>query len=177
MNKTRLSVMLILLLLAGLVLATGAAGQEPAEVFISPWLDGFTYNIDSDQVGVLRAGWLACSQGLVNVWIAASNYEVSLNSEMILTPEDVDALWGPIEFSEDPEWEEYCVGKSRLAVAYWHYPLDELGPGEYIMESSIWIDHTLIDGGDLDEDGRPDIYRPEEYRFDTVNTIIVHSDP
>ena len=180
MNTTRLSAMLILLLLAGLVVATGAAGDEPEEVRIYPSMDGFTYDILPGQVGVLRVGWAACSQGLVGVWIAASNYEVTLfdaeTQDEIehLTPEDVDVLWGPIELMSEPM--EACVGQSRNAYSLWHYPLDELGPGEYTLASSMWIDHTLIDGGDYDEDGRPDLFRPEEYYFDTVNTIIVHSD-
>ena len=175
MKKSVFSVMLILLLLAGLVVATGAAGDEPEEVRIYPWLAGLTYDILPGQVGVIRYGWAACNPGLVGVFIGASNFEETLEGELILMPEDVDGLWGEIQiFEELPPFAEDCMGKGRPASAHWQHFLTALDPGVYELRSRMWMDHTLVDGADNDGDGKIDVFRPEDLYYDTVNTIIVH---
>ena len=171
MRRRFFSVMLVLLLLAGLVVATGAAGDEPAEVRIYPWLNGVTYDIPPGQVGVIRYGWKACNQGLVRAFIGASNFEETLDGELLLTPEDIDGLWGAISPAGPME---ACMGVGRPASAYWQYFLDALGPGEYELRSRMWIDHSLVDGADNDGDGKIDIFTPDLFYRDTVNTIIVH---
>ncbi|NIV35474.1 MAG: hypothetical protein GWN58_40295 [Anaerolineae bacterium] len=171
MKNTAFSVVLVLLLLAGLVIATGAAGAE--EVPITLFWDGET-TISEGQVAVLRAGWGACNPGLVGVFIAASNFEVTLDGQPLLSPEDVDALWGEAEiFEEPPPFAEDCMGKGRPASAEWRFVLDGLDPGVHEVTCQIWIDHTLVDGADNDGDGKIDKMTPENYYFDTLNTIIV----
>jgi hypothetical protein len=175
MRKPVFSVMLVLLLLAGLVVATGAAGDGPEEVEILPWLDGETYTIEPGQVGVIRYGWAACSPGLVRVFITASNFEQTLDDTLLLTPEDVDELWGAIEiYDTPPAFAEDCMGKGRPAVARWRYVLDALEPGEYKLRSRAWIDHALVDGADLEGEGKITVITPEMFYEDNVNTIIVH---
>lgn len=171
MKKTGFSVMLILLLLAGLVLVTGAAGDESTEVVISVARNG-SYTIQEGDIVVLRAGWGACSPGLVRAYIAASNWEVTLDSEPLLAPHDVDALWGPVEIIENPPpaWEA-CVGVGRPARAEWRYVLPGLESGTYVLDTRWWTDHPLIDGGDYNGDGRPDLFTPEMH--ESVNTITV----
>ena len=179
MKKTAFSVTLVLLLLAGLVVAASAAGDENEEIIIIPWREGQTYDIypGEGETGVIESGWGACTVGLVRVYIKASNYELALNDDTILTPEQVDTLWGPIEPEEPaPPYEDVCKNKTAGFRASWRLALDWLEPGEYELHSRIWIDHTLIDGGDYDGDGKPDLVTPDEYYFDTDNTIIVHSD-
>ena len=171
MKKTVFSVMLILLLLAGLVVATGAAGSE--EEPIDSWWDGVT-TIGSDQVAVLRAGWGACNPGLVGALMAASNFEVTLDGEPILTPEDVDDLWGEVQIYETPpEFAETCMGKGRPAWAEWRYVLEELPIGTHTVNCQFWIDHTVVDGADRDGDGKLDKWTPDTFDGDTVNTITV----
>ena len=173
MRKPVFSVILVLLLLAGLVVATGAAGDEPEEVPIYTWTHGATYTIGPGQVGVLWFGWAACNPGLVGVFINASNFEVSIDGEVILTPEDVDELWPePYIYETPPDWAENCMGKGRPAMAGWEYALDALGPGEYQLRTRMWLDHTLVDGADSDGDGKIDKYTPDDY-MDSWNTIIV----
>ena len=174
MRKPVFPVMLVLLLLAGLVLATGAAGDEPDEVGIDVWRDGSSYTIGPGQVGVVRYGWAACSPGLVRVFIQASNFELALDGQTFLGPEDVDELWGAIEiYDTPPDWAEACLGKGRPAVARWRYVLDELGPGEYELHSTIWIDRSLVDGADYDGDGKIDKFTPEMFYDENVITITV----
>jgi hypothetical protein len=176
MRKSVFSLTLVLLLLAGLVVATGTAGAQPTEVRIYPYEDGWTYDIYPGQVGVVWAGWAACSPGLVRTWIGASNHELTLDEVTILTPEDGDELWSAIEiFESPPPFAPYCVGTGRPAMANWQYVLDGLAPGVYSLGSRIWIDHPLIDGADFDGDRRPDLLTPEEWYWATVNTVIIHS--
>lgn len=174
MRKPVFSVMLILLLLAGLVIATGAAGDEPEEVRIYPHQDGVTYTIHPNQVGVIRYGWGACSPGLVRVYISASSFELTLDGQPFLGPEDVDKLWGAIEiYDTPPQFAESCMGKGRPAFAFWQYVLDALEPGVYELGSRLWIDHPLVDGSDLDGDGKIDVITPDAFYEETVNTIII----
>lgn len=180
MRKPVFSVMLVLLLLAGLVVATGAAGDDLEEVRINPWRDGLIYTIQPGQVGVIRWGWAACNPGLVGVFIAASNFDETLvdaetlDEVLHLAPGDVDDLWGEIEIFEDPPpFAEDCMGQGRPASAIWQFVLDSLEPGEYELRSRIWLDHTLVDGADNDGDGKIDKYTPDTFYKESVNTIIV----
>ena len=170
MSKKTISLTLMTLLLAALTLSTATAQSEVEEVRISPWLSGQEYVVGPGQVGVIRAGWAACTRGLVRVFINASNFELTLNGEPLLTPEQVDQLWGPIAPCETCPGP--CRGKQEPVSASWRYVLD-LPPGEYELHSTIWIDHPLIDGGDYDGDGAPDVFRPEDLYYDTLNTIVV----
>lgn len=171
MRKPVFSVMLILLLLAGLVVATGAAGSE--EVDVTVWFEGETI-VEEGQVAVLRAGWAACSPGLVRAFISAINFEVTLNDAPLLSPEEVDGLWGTIDiYDEPPDFAEDCVGQGRPAHGQWRYVLDDLPSGTYEVHTSWWMDHLVIDGGDYDGDGKPDQFTPENFYGETVNTIIV----
>ena len=174
MNKALVAFVLTMLLLSGLVICSVAAGSEPVEVIITPWRDGEVYIIGPGEVGVIRSGWGACTGGLVQAYIKASNYELALDDVLLLTPEQVDELWGPPEpFVPDPPYEDVCPGKTRPMRARWRHPLSGLAPGSYQLHSLIWTDHPLIDGGDYDGDGRPDLFQPEDLYYDTLNTIIV----
>ena len=72
-----------------------------------------------------------------------------------------------------PPNEDVRLGNTKPMRASWQYPLTELGPGEYELHSRIWTDHPLIDGGDYDGDGKPDLFTPEDLYRDTLNTISV----
>jgi hypothetical protein len=111
----------------------------------------------------------------VRVFIRASNFEQTLDDTLLLTPEDVDELWGAIEiYDTPPDFAEDCMGKGRPAVARWRYVLDALEPGEYKLRSRAWIDHALVDGADLEGEGKITVITPEMFYEDNVNTIIVH---
>lgn len=176
MSEKAVQLILMTLLLAALTLQPAAAQSEVEEVRIYPWMDGVTYVINPGQIGVIRHGWAACNRGLVQVYIKASNFDLTLvdadeTPHLTLTPGQVDELWGPIE-----PWETCpypCRGRQGPARAYWQSVLPDLAPGEYELRSTIWVDHPVTDGGDWDGDGVPDVLRPEDLYFDTVNTIII----
>lgn len=181
MKKTVFSLLLVLLLLAGLAVATGAAGDEPQEVPINVWSSG-EHEIHPGQVGVIRYGWAACSSGLVRVFIAATNWEVTLvdaaGAEVLhLTPEDIGELWGEINIYEDPPpFAETCMGKGRPAWAEWRYTLTELEPGSYTLHTQWWLDHPLVDGADNDGDGKIDIFTPDIFDYSSLNIITFYSE-
>jgi hypothetical protein len=175
MKKTAFSVMLVLLLLAGLVVATSAAGLEG--VVVNPYFDGLTYYVDAGDVVVIQSRRGACSPGLVRAGIVATNYELTLDGEIILAPEDVDELWDPIAiYDSEPWWAERCVGEARPAYAYWRSFLSELKEGMYVLGCRVWIDHPLTSGTDMDGDGKIDILTPETFLWETTNTIIVEEE-
>lgn len=145
MKKSLFPVTLILLLLAGLVLAAGVAGQE--EVVINVGRDGLHYDVYPGQVAVLRAGWGACAPGLVRAFIKGSNWTVTLDGGVILTPDDVDGLWGPVEVYDDPPaGYDRCIGVARPARAEWRYTLlpgDAPSGGPYVLETQMRLLHPF----------------------------------
>jgi len=170
---------LIIVLLAAGTLSTVAAKPQPPpleEIPIFPTRMNVVYKIRHNQVGVVQSGWGACTEGLVNEFIKASNFELELLAEdgslyLVLTPDDFDELWSPIQsLGYTTEW---CRGEQKTSFASWRVPLNDLPAGVYKLHFAGWIDHPLQDGGDYDGDGTPDVVRPEDYGGETVNTIIV----
>ena len=74
----------------------------------------------------------------------------------------------------------YCKFGNKPSVAYWEYDLTDhlttLEPNTYELRSRFWVDHPLVDGGDLDGDGEIDLYRPEDLGWDTTNFITILSE-
>jgi hypothetical protein len=174
MKKMAFSAALIFLLLAGLVAAMGVAGDEPEPpVEITVWLDG-SYEVPQGEPVELRAGWASCNPGLVTAFTVASNWLMTLDGEQLLTTDDVDELWGPIQiFDPPPDFTEDCVGKGRPAWAEWRYVLSGLEVGTYELHTRVRLDHPVVDGADYDGDGRPDQQTPEGFIRDSEITITV----
>jgi hypothetical protein len=168
--KKAMSLMLLALLLA-MMLSTVTAQEE--EVEISVWKNGETFTIAPGQVAVLRAGWAACNKGLVHAWMNASYYEVWLNGDLLLTADQVYDLWGSVQ--PIPRIGGECIPKPNPHSAEWRYVLADLPAGEYELRSIITVTHPVPDGGDYDGDGQPDLFTPETYYMETVNTIVVVS--
>lgn len=170
MNKKSIPLALTILLLAALTFSTAAAQSEPEEIPITVWSNG-SHTVEPGQVAVVRAGWGACTPGLVRVFIKASNFELELDGTPLLSPDQVDELWGPV--GPCPTCMAMCLGNTEPKAASWRYVLTDLPPGEYALRSTIWIDHKLTGGSDYDGDGKPDFFYPDEYYFETLNTITV----
>lgn len=161
-----------LLLLASMLMAASPAGEKE-KVRIGPWMDLVT--IGPGQEGVIRWGWLTCTQGLMEDHIRATEQEYRLVYEGEVTQEiDVERAarhWGePYEPSGSTE---YCIWPARATwVGYWEFEKLELKkPGLYELEVYIALSEPLIDGLDMDQDGEADVY--EGVRYDKVITIEV----
>jgi hypothetical protein len=160
--------MLVVLLLA--VLLPVVVAQEQEEVVLSIWNDGMV-TIEPEQVAVIRAGWGACNKGLVRAYMNASYHEVLLDGESLLTSDQVDDLWGQVQPS--PVSYEFCIQEPKPHFAEWRYVLADLPPGEHELRSTITVTHPVHDGNDYDGDGKPDMFTPDNFYRETVNTIIV----
>jgi hypothetical protein len=171
MKRAAFSVALVLLLLAGLVVATGVAADE-APVVVPLWRSA-THEVGPDQDIVLLYGWSACNRGLVHAFVNASNLEVALDGVVILSPQDMEELWSPVMGYDPPvQWPE-CLAKGPPSKALIEYVLSGLEPGTYMLYASFWLNHPVVDGGDWDGDGKIDRYTPETYDGGTLNIIIV----
>ena len=168
-NRKFIPLALTVFILAALTFSTAAAQSEPEEVLITVWSNG-SHTVNPGQVAVVRAGWGACTPGLVRVFIQASNFELELNDSPFLSPDQVDELWGPV--GPCPTCMTVCLGNTEPKAASWRY-VPDLPPGEYTLRSTIWIDHKLTGGSDYDGDGAPDFFYPDAYFSETLNTITV----
>jgi hypothetical protein len=115
--------------------------------------------VDADNYIVLRHGWGACTLGLVRTYLSAVYTELRIDGVLVSVADGNDQHWGPITAAPDAYWVQYCIAGNRntSSVVYWEYPLEYLVPGQYEVSFYYWLDHPVIDGGDLDGDGRIDI--------------------
>jgi hypothetical protein len=153
-----------------------AAASELVEVPIPPYTMGEHYTIGPGEVGVIEFGWLACTRGLVNVFVKASYFEFELiqsdeSPYLVVTQDEIDDLWNPIEPAGFTH--EWCRGGQKTSFSSWQVKLFDLPPGEYELHFMGGIKHSLTDGGDFDGDGTPDVFHPEDYGGNTINYITV----
>jgi hypothetical protein len=164
----------IVLLLVGLlaVALSSSVTVAQGQVLIPANGIGGHYDVDlsEGEVPVVFWGWVACSRGHFKAFVKAfDQHEYSLNGVPLLTTEQANENWGPVE--EAPAGWDYCIAQGLSPkISWWMYELD-LEPGEYELHSTAYLAHPVTDGLDIDGDGRPDVYSGE--MFDTVNTIHV----
>jgi hypothetical protein len=174
--KTRVMLLTVTtLLLAVMGLSTSAAAPAAQEVLIFPYTMHQTYVIGSGEVGVIQFDWVVCTRGLLRAFTRASNFELKLLQDglpiRVVTPEDIDDLWDPIQLFDLPG--PGCRPGHKPAHTRWQYVLSGLPPGEYELRFRAWLDHPVTDGIDYDGDGAPDVIHPEDFGGQTVNYIEV----
>lgn len=172
MSRRTVSFAFAVLLLSTLMIATAAAQTDQEDLVITVWWNG-SYEATTDQTVVLRAGWGACTPGFVRPFIKASNFELTLDGEVLLTPEQVDDLWSKPEPAEGLE--AYCGYIQNPHSAEWRYELDTSGlePGvTYLIRTTVTLDRPVYDGGDYDGDGKPDKF-PAGLYAETENTLTI----
>ena len=149
----KLVVISVLLCLAFAPISATAFAQSSDSVEINPlFVDEKT--VSTDQELILRAGWGACTRGLVRAYITAAHYEWTLDGTPISLDEETAQYFGPIE-AVGPS--DTCVaGNGTLWASLWRYSIGTLDPGTYEISVHQWLDHPVIDGGDYDGDGRMD---------------------
>jgi hypothetical protein len=146
----------ILLLTVGVSIATA---DTPVIIAPHQLQEGEIVTVDHGRPIQIREGWLACTRGLTQAFLRAS--VVSL---------DVEDGSGPY-LSVGPPASEYwtpvydsgldatgCVTRAKtLWQIDWGYTLDELPVGQYPVHFLWYTAHPILDGGDYDGDGAPDV--------------------
>lgn len=161
------SMLVLLALLAFGTLATQAQ-DGPVEILLST---NGEYEVPAGQTVILHGRWGACRPGLVRAYIQGSETVVTLDGALLLSPEQIDQLWGPIVVDEP---NEACLMGDAIYIAHWYYELPYLppSPDPYVIHTQFFLDHPLIDGGDWDGDGKPD--RFAGLFHETENTLLVY---
>jgi len=171
---TRKSIVLLLVALLALVLPASAtlAQVEPS---CNPALQDTCSAELGDQL-VISWGWAACSKGLVKNFLKTIyEHKYTLTAPdgttevWSLGTEAAQDLWGPIQ-----EWPDtdFCMGNVPTAwSSMWESPAGTLNMvGDYSLHFVLSLKHPVPDGGDLDDDGHPDIYTG----WDRTVTITVN---
>jgi hypothetical protein len=155
MRRSTVSLALAILFLATpLVAPAGAQTGSEVEVNLL-YYDGRP--VTTADTVVLVSGWGACNLGLVRKYIHASNYEVTLNGTLLLEPEGVDELWGPVGPVPNPELFWACLNPETASAASWrYYDLGTLSTGVYTFHTTVWTEQPIHDGGDYDGEYGPD---------------------
>jgi hypothetical protein len=129
-------------------------------------------NVNADDYIVLRHGWMACTRDLVQAYLSAMYAEVYINDVLISAMDGKNKYWAPITHYEGNLVQYRIAGNQRTAsFVDWQYPLGTLTPGEYEVHFYYQLDHPVVDGADLDGDGRMD--KREGLLNDRTFTIIV----
>jgi hypothetical protein len=161
-----------LVLLALLAFATVAtqAQDEPYEILLRE--PGY-HQVSAGQTIILHGRWGACSPGLVTAYINGSHTVVTLDGEPLLSPEQIEQLWGPITVQGT---EDACLIGDTIYISHWYYEL-ALAPRDapYLIHTEFFLDHPLRDGGDWDGDGKMDLF-PAGLLRATDNVVEVLGD-
>jgi hypothetical protein len=167
--------LLVVLITLGLLLAPISAVQAQSNgetVTVNLSFDNTVYVNAGDYI-MLTHGWGACTRGLVKLYLSAVYTEVHLDGVLISMADGKDQHWGPITESTNTSWASCIAGDKESGwVSNWQYPLGALSTGEYEVHFYYWLDHPIHDGGDYDNDGRPDLF--EGLLQDRTITIIVN---
>jgi hypothetical protein len=110
--------------------------------------------VTTEQELILGFGWAACTPGLVRSYITAAHYEWYLDSVLIVPDVDAAQYFGPIQPAGPVPW--CLIGKGTSWKSYWTYSIGTLDSGTYVIRVISWLDHEVIDGSDIDGDGRLD---------------------
>jgi hypothetical protein len=157
MKKIIVALIVLGLLLVPMYVVQAQTNSEA--VYINLNIAPDTVDVKADNYIVLRHGWGACTPGFIKMYLSAVDTELRINGVLVSAADGHDQYWGPINKAPDAYWVPYCIAgnQNTSSVIDWQYPLGYLTPGEYEVSFYYWLDHPVIDGADLDEDGRLDI--------------------
>ena len=144
-----------LVLLASLAFATVATEAQDGTYEILLRDNGY-HVVPAGQTITLHGRWGACSPGLVTAYITGSHTDVTLDGEPLLSPEQIDRLWGPVTVQRT---DDACLIGDTIYISHWYYELTlEPRAVPYVLHTEFFLDHPLRDGGDWDGDGKMDLF-------------------
>ena len=150
-----------LLVCIATVMASVSAMAQAEDVLVIPYIWDPATTVYSDQNIVLGAGWGTCRRGQALGFLTATNISWSLEGGTIdQASGDTNNYWGAPYLRPVMLPGELCLGDPIENGWWtdWRYQLGQLPAGVYTLHFSWWLDHPVIDGADLDGDGRPDVY-------------------
>lgn len=158
-----IQVVLVTCLLLGVWIVPSTSAREPVVVF--PYADGWTFDAHKNQDILVRWGWFAATQGLVNAYMEADHKDYTL----------MDAAGNVVLYISEEEAQQYFLEPFPLApeeaglecpmpqiwLQYWVYELGKLPAGTYTLQMRVRLDHPVNDGFHLcTEDGEPIVQPP-----------------
>lgn len=135
-------------------------GGEPVVIHPIFWDDGQTVYSDQEIIFVMR--WGACKKGLVQDYLTAADMIMTLDGEALFgTQAEMNRYWGPVREVPAGPGAAFCVGKTPDTIwrSEWAYSYGTLEPGDYTLHFANRVEHPVIDGGDYDGAGGPDLFR------------------
>jgi len=157
-----------------------AAPVGPVYPFHPGQYDGTT--VEVGQTLLLGNHWGGCVPGLVTEYTRASAHAWSINGEPLATPADwthaIAVDWNPHPWVPGGPDMSACVSQVAARTttygfwAFWQYPVVFSAPGDYVVRLVSTLARPVLDGGDYDGDGRPDIFG-RDWLSDSSITIHV----
>lgn len=156
-------VLFLFVICASLALLSSVAFAQTSQdsVVIHPlyWDDSQT--VYSNQEIIFVMGWAACRKGLVQDYLTAVNFIFTLDGQPLFgSKSETNQFWGPVTQIPAPAGADACVGKTPETIwrAGWEYSPGELPAGDHPVYFANRLDHPVVDGGDYDGDGSPDLF-------------------
>ena len=124
----------------------------------------------SDQTVIFELGWAACNRGLVQDFLNANYLAFILDGSPVVAPEEVNQYWGPIEKIPAPPAAEACLGRTPVMLwrKQWSYQYGTLEAGDHTLQFILKLDHPVLDGGDYDGNGAPDLFAGTLHDFEVT---------
>jgi hypothetical protein len=139
-------------------LAPAAALPAGEPFYIFPFCN-CEHEVPSGMVPTLRWAWVTATEAYLQDYIDALRITVSIDGE---AHAGLEGYWGEMLYS----------GEDGGFKSVWIYPLPALSSGFHDVETSLWLDHGLTDGFDMDGDGQPDMYGPGQDAFGWVGLLM-----
>lgn len=152
-----------LLIAAALVIpmaSTAAANDTATHGPVYPWLHEWQeFSVSVGDTVLLGARWGACTSGLARLAERAVSYDYSIDG----VPLAIDFGWDPpVAVSWDLPGDATCVtgphSDGEVWFLYAQHPIVFDTPGTYEIGAIVTANRTIIDGIDIDGDGRPEKY-------------------
>jgi hypothetical protein len=166
--KKLVVISLLLCLAFALPPATGFAQSGDDSVVINPYQQDYVTVSTNDDL-ILGFGWAACTPGLVQAYITAAHYQWTLDGDPIFSGEETAQYFGPIYPLGACHW--CLIGNGTGWMSSFRYSIGTLTPGTYEIRLLHRLDHPVIDGADLDGDGRLDRREGEVEYAVTVHVV------
>lgn len=117
------------------------------------------------------ARWLSvCNRGLTRAWTRAADLSWTMEG----VPLELIGSWSdPFPMSTDSGEDDFCISHGGLWGTLWEGSLTFDEPGTYEIGQVYSVSHKVTDGGDWNDDGKPDFYGPGIIAESSVTVRIV----